>query len=357
VSPNSNSVLLVGSVPLEDSEAVLSTCGAVIGDYVAALPDGEPHDRSIWINFLALRTYYMHPQLESVNRPAPIGGVEQWIPTSPTDHWQFKIKPGVTDLRFDDLRYAGAALSSYLTFKQLKHEGVIPEHVRFQVCLPLTWSGTMMFFMAHPEDLEQVVPAFERALIREIEKIALAIPAEELAIQWDVCIEILDVDGAFPFSPPGDKLERFLECCRHLAHHVPEGALMGYHLCYADLNHRHIQEPKDLETSVRMANGAVEASRRRVDFFHFAVPRDRSDDGYFKPLEGLDVGDARVYLGLVHMTDGAEGTRRRIETAKRYLPDFGIATECGFGRRPAEQVRPLLELHVEVASELAAATA
>jgi hypothetical protein len=291
----------------------------------------------------------MHPQLESIGRPAKVDGVEQWVPGSPGDHWQFRVKPGVDDLKFDDLRYAGAALSSYLTFRELKDEGVIPQDVRFQVCLPFSWSGTLMFFMETPSDLEKVVPAFERALIRELQKIALAIPPEELSIQWDVCMEVLDIEGVFPFSPAGDKFERFLDACRTLAPHVPERALMGYHLCYADLNHKHIKEPDDLGTSVRMANAAVAASGRRVDYFHMAVPRDRDDDAYFAPLDDLDVGDALVYLGLVHLTDGKEGTMKRIALAEQHLARFGLATECGFGRRSPEQVAQLLDLHAEIA--------
>lgn len=344
--------LLVGSIPLNSPEEVLRSAGKALGNHVMALPDGELDDRKLWINYLALRVYYMHPQLESVNRPQAIDGVEQWMPSKPSDHWQFRVKPGVKDLRFDNLGYAGLALGSYLIFRQLKDEGVIASDVRFQVCLPFNWSGTLMFFMQNPDDLAQVVPAYEQAMIGELQKIMLAIPAEDLAIQWDVCMEILDIDGAFPFSPPGDKMERFLDGCRTFAPHVPEGVLMGYHLCYADLGHKHIQEPVDLGTSVAMANGSIAASGRRVDFFHMAVPRERKDDAYFEPLKDLDVGDANVYLGLIHLTDGVEGTRERIDTAKRFLPEFGIATECGFGRRPPEQVGELLNLHAELVETL-----
>ena len=54
-------------------------------------------------------------------------------------------------------------------------------------------------------------------------------------------------------------------------------------------------------------------------------------------------------LGLVHYTDGVEGGRRRIAAAERHLSDFGIATECGFGRRPSHQdVRRLIQLHAEI---------
>ena len=49
-------------------------------------------------------------------------------------------------------------------------------------------------------------------------------------------------------------------------------------------------------------------------------------------------GLGAVALGLVHYTDGVVGTRRRIATAGKYLDDFLIATECGFGRRPPETV-------------------
>ena len=41
--------------------------------------------------------------------------------------------------------------------------------------------------------------------------------------------------------------------------------------------------------------------------------------------------------------------RRRMETASRYVSDYGIATECGWGRRPTETLPALLRLHVEAA--------
>ena len=81
------------------------------------------------------------------------------------------------------------------------------------------------------------------------------------------------------------------------------------------------------------------------------VPRDRDDDDYFRPLQDLST-DTRLFLGLVHYTDGVEGTTRRIETAKRYVSDFGIATECGFGRRPKEQVPELLDIHRQAAAAI-----
>jgi hypothetical protein len=39
---------------------------------------------------------------------------------------------------------------------------------------------------------------------------------------------------------------------------------------------------------------------------------------------------------------------KRMATAHRYIGDFGIATECGFGRRPPETVPALIELHASL---------
>jgi hypothetical protein len=59
------------------------------------------------------------------------------------------------------------------------------------------------------------------------------------------------------------------------------------------------------------------------------VPADRSDDAYFAPLHDLDADHPRIFLGLVHETDGLDGSRARAAAAKRVLPAFGVSTECG----------------------------
>ena len=54
-------------------------------------------------------------------------------------------------------------------------------------------------------------------------------------------------------------------------------------------------------------------------------------------------------LGLVHHTDGIEGTRNRLATAQRHVKDFSIATECGFGRRRLDTIPELLRIHAQAA--------
>ena len=80
------------------------------------------------------------------------------------------------------------------------------------------------------------------------------------------------------------------------------------------------------------------------------IPRERTDDAYFAPLRELRLrSETRLYLGLVHYTDGIAGTRTRIAAAEKVVPDFGIATECGLGRRPPGTLAQLLRLHAEIA--------
>ena len=50
-------------------------------------------------------------------------------------------------------------------------------------------------------------------------------------------------------------------------------------------------------------------------------------------------------LGLIHHTDGVEGTHKRMLAANKVVQDYAIATECGMGRRPPETIQELLRIH------------
>jgi hypothetical protein len=90
--------------------------------------------------------------------------------------------------------------------------------------------------------------------------------------------------------------------------------------------------------------------KRSIDLIHMPVPRDRTDDAYFAPLQRLALRpETELCLGLVHYTDGVDGTKQRQATAKKYVGDFSIATECGFGRRDPRTIPELLRIHAAVA--------
>src|SRR5207249_5663049 len=72
-------------------------------------------------------------------------------------------------------------------FLAARSAGRIPAAVRFQVSLPTPWAVVMPF--VQQPDARQVYPAYERALLREVERILKAIPHHDLEIGRASCRE------------------------------------------------------------------------------------------------------------------------------------------------------------------------
>jgi hypothetical protein len=138
---------------------------------------------------------------------------------------------------------------------------------------------------------------------------------------------------------------------------VPGDVELGLHLCYGDYQGEHLRQPEDCRACVDILNPAIAAIDRSIEWVHIPVPIERDDDAYFAPLDELRLGDeTELYLGLLHLRDGVAGAQRRIATARRHAGAFGVATECGMGRRSPERggnedgARELLRLHAAVAA-------
>ena len=102
---------------------------------------------------------------------------------------------------------------------------------------------------------------------------------------------------------------------------------------------------------VELINGVQDKLQRELTWIHMPVPQNRDDDDYFEPLTGLQCSaTTEVYLGLVHGADGVNGTLKRIEKATGYLPEFGVAAECGMGRCEPKTIANLLQIHADVAN-------
>ncbi|MFL5099365.1 MAG: hypothetical protein ACJ8E5_02050, partial [Xanthobacteraceae bacterium] len=145
--------------------------------------------------------------------------------------------------------------------------------------------------------------------------------------------------------------ERFSAILVDLGSHVPADVELLFHLCYGDAGHRHVVEPTDMGDMVEFTNRLVRGIRRGIDLVHMPVPRDRADAGYFAPLRELRLDPGtELCLGLVHHTDGVEGTKKRLATARQFVTDFSIATECGFGRRDPGTIPELLRIHAAAAA-------
>jgi hypothetical protein len=329
-------VLLVGSIPLSSSEEVFREVASRIGPLVRRMPDGETGDRAGW-------TAWQTKVMEQTRGIARAGDRDVHGIPFPT----YRVAPGNSpaEIAFPPLGYASAAKQSYRVFERLRAEGMSP-HARFQVSLPTPLAVVQAFFWGSP-DLPAVCQIYERQLLAELDEILATIPYEALSLQWDIAVEFHRI-----WENPGSELARqfppdsLIETIARLSDHVPEPVELGWHFCYGDAGHKHIVEPRDMKLMTEKANALSRRVRRRVNWLHMPVPRDRHDDDYFVPLGDLSVGnDTEIYLGLIHFTDGVEGTRRRMAAADKVISTYGIATECGFGRRLPATVRPLLDLH------------
>src|SRR5262249_9104331 len=134
---------------------------------------------------------------------------------------------------------------------------------------------------------------------------------------------------------------------------VPAAVELGFHLCYGDFGARQFIEPRDSGKMVEVANALPRSVQHEIAYIHLPVPIGRTDDDYFRPLLELRLSPTtELYLGLVHAADGVEGTRRRISVARKYVKDFGIATECGMARARTQRiVEALLAVHKESSRE------
>jgi hypothetical protein len=343
----SDELLLVGSIPLETPQQVFETFGAPLGQFLFAMPDGEVGPRRHWISRVHYQVLAAHPELEVVQHPAPDEhGVERQHPRNAADAWWFKVRDGVSQVRFGDpgwrLGYARDAINSYFVFSVMKEKGVLPRHLRFQVSIPMVNSVLPPRIFPNPKDIDRIRPGYEAATRAEIAMIVDNIPASELAIQWDCSTEVQDSYGAIAGYPLEGAIERNLIEVRNLSPHIPRDVALGYHFCFGTLGGWPRFQPDDLSQVVKLANGFVQASGRPVDWIHIPV-LDRNDDVFYAPLRDLNPQGARVYLGAIH---NMPRFKERLATARKYLPEFGLGAYCGFGRQPVSALRHILNDHL-----------
>ncbi len=345
----SEQLLLVGSIPLDTPKDVFETFGAPLGRFLSAMPDGEVGPRSHWISRIHYQVLAGHPVLEILARPRPDNGVERLFPHDNSDRWQFKVRDGVERVRFGDpgwrLGFARDALNSYFVFQTLREKGVLPRHLRFQVSMPMVNSALPPRVFPVAGDLDKIKPGFEAALRAEVAKIVEKIPARDLAVQWDCANEVQDAYGAIPEFQRDGAIERNVAQVRNLSPHIPEDVALGYHFCFGTLGGWPRFQPNDLGETVKLANAFVDASGRRVDWIHIPL-LDTSDEAFFAPLKELKPRGARVYLGAIH---NMERFQQRVAMARKYLPDFGLAGYCGFGRSPVSALPGILDEHLKAA--------
>jgi hypothetical protein len=345
----SSELLLVGSLPASSTDQALRAGADFYGDLVFALPDGETGPRAAWVGYEREQLVRPNPDVETVQETESPTGIPRHAYETPI----FKIRPGVSELHWDSWPRIDEAIASYRQFRALREEGLIPAKLRFQIGLPFPSSALNAFKADWAADYPVAERAYEDLVGRELVRLMGEIPPQDLAIQWDMAYETQDIEGVLAWTSEG-AWERYAGPVRRLTRQIPEDAMVGYHFCYGTFPEWPMYEARDMGVLVRMANYAVANSGRTVDWVHMAGPRYlRSEDrSFFRPLVDLEVGDTRVFLGIVLPLDGVSGLRRRRATASRYLDDFGVAMYCGFGRQPGADPMETMREHARVVRAL-----
>src|SRR5690348_12505331 len=338
-------VHFVGSIPLPDAETVFRTLTAATGPHLKRLPDGETGIRKTWIRFLQ-QVLADNPAIEVASHVAPFK-FTQWDGKVLREIPRLRVKPGAhLDPATVKTGYAAMAIESWHLFNRLQQEGVIPAGVKFQISLPTPIAPTYNNMV--PADRPALIPALMTHMLGEVAAIAQALPHERIALQWDVCQEVIAWEGYYEPGPVDFRTETIAELVA-IGDGVPATIELGYHLCYGSPADEHVIQPKDAGIMVEMINAISAGVRRPVQFFHLPVPQPRTDDAFFAPLDGLKLRAAtELYLGLVHRDD-MEGNAARLAAARRHVQVDGVATECGMARGDPVRFPALLAAHTQTA--------
>lgn len=332
-------VLMVGSVPLADTDMVFRRICSSLPSRCRSIPDGETGERHWFCRWqhhaFPPEVIKKRPDLPENNEP---------------------VKERYTVESISNTGYDDAALASYADFLRLRDGGVIPHGVRFQVCVTTPFAVTLD--LCKPDLVPRLEPLYEERFLQSIRRIVDNIRHEDLLIQWDLPFEtlVLEYDrGAFTFPPLKmwfhPVLDGLLQRLTRINRAIPSEVPIGIHLCYGDADHKHIYEPKDTSFMVEFTHHLINTlgNTHHIEYVHMPVPRDRTDVEYVQALKSLRLPNhTRLCLGLVHAHDEA-GTRKRIQVAKSVYPhSFAVATECGLGRTPPEDIDSIFEILEEV---------
>lgn len=348
-------ILLTGSVPREPAAEVFRLANKHLGSSLRRVPDGEQKGWGGSRGILGTEDPRLEPGPQAVMTTAstPFGDL-------PPLTLQ-KLRPGVPAEQFTypATDVSDIKLRSYQEFREMKDAGALPADIRFQATLPgpATTGGRLYMPLAVG------VRAVGAAIAADIARIVDAVPHDELTIQLDLAVEVESEElrrrpAAFDtplfwrmFDGWGEwQLGDLVEEVARVAETVPPDVELGFHLC--GMWHIDPRGGQDIRVHVDWANALAGRLERRIDYIHMpSIPGHGRAD--YEALEQLRLAHGtKLFLGLVHGSDGIDGTASRIEAASQFAQDFGVAHFCGlfpiFGVDP-ERLEELLQLHHDAA--------
>ena len=339
-------ILLTGSVPIHPASKVFELVSACCGDAMSRLPDGE---QAGWVD--SVREQIARNEALRPGQLTRIGKVS----TFSRGVQLYKLAAGRTsrDVSLGDLGIAANALASYEQFSQLRAQGRIRNGVRFQATVPgpATTGGTLE--LPEKDVYDIVLPTLQD----ELRRILDGIPVEDLTIQLDLAVEVEKEEfrrRPHAFDTPVFAIRQFtfdgsVEAVAQLAQAVPEEVELGFHLCA--MWHVYKDAGQDMAVHVDYSNALSRKIKRPIAYMHLPTTPEY-DAADFQPLARLEIHpETKLFLGLIHASDGLDGARRRVLAAQKSVKDFGVAHFCGLSQWGAgpETVEPMLRLHRQLA--------
>ena len=118
---------------------------------------------------------------------------------------------------------------------------MIPAGVRFQVEYPTPLASISGYIV--PEQQQALLDSYERAMFADLDRLLAAIPADEVAVQWDVAVEFGVLEEAF--GPGGAQaFDAIIAALVRCVDRVPAEIPAGLHFCYGDYGHQPSCSPR-----------------------------------------------------------------------------------------------------------------
>ena len=243
---------LIGSIPLATSEEVFRTLADRSSALIsAACPTARPASARAGSTSRA-RCCAPIPTWRSIRRCRPTRSSNGTARSCARSRRSASSPASIPTRSLFETGYDKAAAASYEIFKRLRDSGAIAKGTRFQVSLPTPHSSGYLYVSGPAR--QTYFEVYERALLKALANIVKAIPAPDLAIQWDVCQEVLAFENYFKDRPADYKKQTF-DMLGRLGDAVPAGVELGYHLCYGSPADEHLVQPKDAAILVEMLEG------------------------------------------------------------------------------------------------------
>ena len=195
----------------------------MLPNHLARISSGEPGKRGSYLGW-QIELFQHEPRLLS----------EMLNPDGPASFTKAETNEILKAIPKLETKYDDFALSSCATFRRLRDEGVIPNGVRFSVCLPTPLD--LVALMIRPPFQAHVERLYEDAMLRSLDRLLEGIPHTDLTIQWDIPMPFAIIDGggymgaAKAWFEP--EFEGIIARMVRNGAAVPKGVELDYHFCY-----------------------------------------------------------------------------------------------------------------------------